>query len=64
MFTAVRRCLLRLAQAKNSHFLLLWVLGAAFWALGARPLKDEKTAFSAFLLFQITFHSKSFAPRI
>ena len=28
------------------------------------PLKDEKTAFSAFLLFQATFHSKSFAPQI
>ncbi|KAK2380423.1 hypothetical protein QL285_068122 [Trifolium repens] len=27
-------------------------------------LKDEKTAFSAFLLFQATFHSKFFAPQI
>ncbi|KAK2389536.1 hypothetical protein QL285_063120 [Trifolium repens] len=32
--------------------------------LSRQPLKDEKTAFSAFLLFQATFHSKSFAPQI
>jgi hypothetical protein len=28
------------------------------------PLKDEKTAFSAFLPFQVTFHSMSFPPQI
>ncbi|KAK2360026.1 hypothetical protein QL285_029907 [Trifolium repens] len=32
--------------------------------IGRMPLKDEKSAFSAFLPFQATFHSKSFAPQI
>jgi hypothetical protein len=42
-------------------------LGARLQHSGSKavsPLKDKKTAFSAFLHFQATFHSKSFSPQM